>query len=73
MMMAGPADELKIARQILNWDHSQMARALRLAGTPDKAIARVREMESGKRDVTGPIQVAIEALLSGWRPTGWTD
>ncbi len=73
MTMAGPADELKIARQILNWDHGQMARALRLAGTPEKAIARVREMESGKRDVTGPIQVAIEALLSGWRPTGWTD
>jgi hypothetical protein len=71
--MAGPADELKIARTILGWDHAQLARALRLAGTPDKQAARVREMEAGKRDISGPVQVAIEALLSGWRPNGWTD
>ncbi len=50
-----------------------MARALRLAGTPEKAAARVREMEAGKRDISGPVQVAVEALLSGWRPTGWSD
>jgi hypothetical protein len=71
--MAGPADELKMARTILGWDHEQLGRALRLAGTPEKRTARVREMEMGKRDISGPVQVAIEALMSGWRPNGWTD
>jgi len=70
-MTFGP--QLKIARQILGWDEATMARALRLAGTPEKAAARVREMELGKRDISGPVQVAVEALLSGWRPTGWED
>ena len=30
-------------------------------------------MEAGKRDISGPVQVAIEAFLSGWRPTGWSE
>lgn len=71
--MPSSADEMKLARQVLAWDHAQMARALRLAGTPDKAATRVREMEAGRRDISGPVQVAVEALLSGWRPTGWVD
>jgi len=71
--MAGPADELRLARQILGWEPGQMARALRLAGTPEKAAARVREMEAGRREISGPVQVAVEALLSGWRPNGWQD
>lgn len=50
-----------------------MARALRLAGTPDKLEARIHDMEAGKRDISGPVQVAMEAFLSGWRPTGWTE
>lgn len=70
-MTFGP--QLKAARMILGWDEPTMARALRLAGTPEKAAARVREMELGKRDISGPVQVAVEALLSGWRPTGWTE
>jgi len=49
-----------------------MARALRLAGTPDKAATRVREMESGNRPISGPVAVAVEAFLSGWRPAGWS-
>lgn len=71
--MASPAAELKVARQILGWDQLTLARALRLAGTPEKMAARVNDMEAGKRDISGPVQVAIEALLSGWRPTGWTE
>ena len=59
-----------MARTILGWDHEQLGRALRLAGTPEKRTARVREMEAGKRDISGPVQVAIEALMSGWRPNG---
>ncbi|MEH6665815.1 MAG: hypothetical protein V7678_13260 [Brevundimonas sp.] len=71
--MTTPADELRIARQILDWDPLTMARALRLAGTPEKQAARILHMEAGKRDVSGPVQVAVEALLSGWRPHGWSE
>ena len=71
--MAAPAAELKVARQILGWDPLTMAQALRLAGTPDKLEARILEMEAGKRDISGPVQVAMEAFLSGWRPNGWTE
>jgi len=71
--MAAPAAELKIARQILGWDALTMGRALRLAGTPEKLAARVLDMEAGKRDISGPVQVAMEAFLSGWRPTGWSE
>lgn len=58
---------------ILGWDEYQLSRVLRLAGAPDKAAARVRDMELGRRDISGPVQVAVEALLSGWRPNGWQD
>ena len=72
MNVTTPAD-LKAARQTLGWSLRQMARALRLAGTPDKAATRVREMESEARPISGPVAVAVEAFLSGWRPDGWRD
>lgn len=71
--MAAPAAELKVARQILGWDPLTIARAFRLAGTPQKLAARVIDVEAGKSDISGPVQVAMETFLSGWRPTGWTD
>lgn len=71
--MSTPAAELKLARQILAWDALTLARALRLAGTPEKFAGRVLAMEAGQRDISGPVQGAVEALLSGWRPNGWTD
>ncbi len=71
--MADSAAELKVARQILGWDQLTMAHALRLAGTPAKMAARVNDMEPGKRDISGPVQVAMEAFLSGWRPNGWSE
>ncbi|CAN5400228.1 hypothetical protein BH10PSE1_BH10PSE1_35120 [soil metagenome] len=71
--MAAPAAELKVARQILGWDPLTMAQALRLAGSPEKLEARVLDMEAGKREISGPVQVAIEAFLGGWRPNGWIE
>ncbi|AQR63192.1 hypothetical protein BZG35_17210 [Brevundimonas sp. LM2] len=70
--MATPAAELKVARQVLGWDPLTLGRALRLTGAPDKLEARILAMEAGKRDVSGPVQVAVEAFLSGWRPSGWS-
>jgi transcriptional regulator with XRE-family HTH domain len=71
MTITTPAD-LKAARQTLGWSLRQMARALRLAGTPDKAATRVREMETDRREISGPVCVSVEAFLSGWRPDGWS-
>jgi transcriptional regulator with XRE-family HTH domain len=65
-------NDLKTARQVLGWSLRQMARALRLAGSDAKAATRVREMESGSRPISGPVAVAVEAFLSGWRPDGWS-
>ena len=66
-------DDLKAARHALGWSLRQMARALRLAGTPEKAATRIREMEDARRDISGPVMVAVEAFLTGWRPEGWSD
>lgn len=71
--MAEFSRQLKLARELLGWDEETMARALRLAGPPEKTVARVREMEAGKRDISGPVQVVLEAFLSGWRPSGWFE
>jgi transcriptional regulator with XRE-family HTH domain len=65
-------DDLKAARQSLGWSLRQMARALRLAGTDEKAATRVREMEGGRREISGPVCVSVEAFLTGWRPDGFT-
>ena len=69
--MPAPADEFRVARQVLGWDPLTMAKALRLTGSPEKLAARILDMEAGKRDISGPVQVAVEAFLSGWRPSGW--
>ena len=50
-----------------------MARALRLASAETKGADGVREMEDGRRDISGPVCVAIEAFLTGFRPSGWRD
>lgn len=64
---------LKAARNALGWSLADMARALRLASAETKGGDRVREMESGARPISGPVSVAVEAFLTGWRPEGWTD
>lgn len=31
----------------------------------------IRRWESGERPIPGPVCIAIEALLTGWRPENW--
>ena len=45
MIVTGP--HLRQAREALGWSHSDLARALRLAGDRSQGEKRVREMESG--------------------------
>jgi hypothetical protein len=66
MISTGP--HLKQAREALDWTHAEMARALRLSGGPKQGEKRVREMEVGQRDISGPVTVAIEAFLRGFAP-----
>lgn len=67
-------DQLRAARATLAklWDlpapltYMEMGRVLRLAGSrPDQSI---RDYERGTTKISGPLTLAIEAMLSGWRP-----
>lgn len=72
MRIASP-DELKSARHRLGWSLREMASALRLASAETKGADRVREMEDGRRPISGPVAVAVEAFAAGWRPQGFED
>lgn len=69
MIENGP--HLKQAREALGWSPADMARALRLAGDRSQGEKRVREMESGKRQISGPVSVAVESFLHGFLPVGF--
>jgi transcriptional regulator with XRE-family HTH domain len=58
------AEEFKAARKQLDMTVRQMADALRLSET--NGYRTVRRMESGELPVSGPISVAIEAMLAGF-------
>lgn len=55
--MTGP--ELTSARKTLGMSVNQLAEALRLGNAGPKNL---REMERGKREITGPVQVAVELM-----------
>jgi hypothetical protein len=71
MIKTGP--HLKQARDALGWSPSELARALRLAGGPDQGEKRVLEMESGRRQISGPVAVAVESFLHGFKPLGFKN
>jgi hypothetical protein len=48
---------------------SELARTLKLTG--DNAEKMLLDMERGKRDITGPIEVAIEGWLAGAPAPEW--
>lgn len=56
--MTGP--ELASARKTLGYSVTQMAEALRLGPNGKTAI---REMERGKRPISGPVQVAVQLMV----------
>ena len=71
MIVTGP--HLKQAREALGWSYSDLARALRLAGDRSQGEKRVKEMESGKRQISGPVAVAVESFLHGFKPVGFQE
>jgi hypothetical protein len=66
-------EELYAARAKLGelWDLgkplgvNELARALRLG---KNGAAGILKMEAGERPISGPVSVAIEAMLAGFRP-----
>jgi hypothetical protein len=48
-----------------------MADALRLS--PDNGATSIRKMESGKVRISGPIMVAVDAMLKGYDPFCYLD
>jgi DNA-binding transcriptional regulator YiaG len=58
--------QVRAARISLGMTQDQLAAALRMGGDGKRAI---RRWEAGEREISGPASVAIEALLTGWRPS----
>jgi transcriptional regulator with XRE-family HTH domain len=59
-------EKLKLARHRMGYSVTEMADALRLS--PDNGATSVRKMESGKVRISGPIMVAVDAMLKGYDP-----
>lgn len=64
-----PADEIRAARRQLGVTQSGLAAMLRLANPDANGKRTVRNWETGATPISGPASVALEALLSGWRPS----
>jgi transcriptional regulator with XRE-family HTH domain len=69
-MMKQTKEDFALARGALNMTTTQLARALRMGTGSDRTI---RRYESGECPVPGPTSVAVEALLSGFRPEGFVE
>lgn len=59
--------EVRAARAYLNLTQADLARILRM-GADGRRTIRSWETEVGKWPITGPASVALEALLTGWKP-----
>ena len=64
-------DKLKLARHSMGYSVNEMADALRLS--PENGGTTIRKMESGKVRITGPIMVAVDAMLKGYDPFCYLD
>ncbi len=59
-------EDVKDARKQLGLTQAGLARALRMGANGER---QVRRWEDGVVPISGPASVALEALLSGWRPS----
>jgi len=58
-------NEVRDARLALRLTQHELAVLLRMGGDGKRSV---RRWEAGIREISGPASVAIEALLTGWRP-----
>ena len=59
-------NEVRDARRALGLTQHELAVLLRMGGDGKRSV---RRWEAGDREISGPASVAIEALLTGWRPS----
>jgi transcriptional regulator with XRE-family HTH domain len=64
-------EKLKLARHSMGYSVNEMADALRLS--PANGGTTVRKMEAGKINITGPISVAVDAMMKGYDPFDYED
>ena len=57
---------LTAARMKLGMDYVELANALRLKGSEANVAKRISDMENGIRPISGPISVAVQAMLEGF-------
>lgn len=62
-------DDIRAARRQLGLTQSGLAEMLRLANPDTNGKRTVRNWETGATPISGPASVALQALLSGWRPS----
>lgn len=63
-------EDLRKARDELGMSAKQLAKTLRMGKGADRTI---RRYESGESPVPGPVSVAVEALVTGFRPEGFEE
>jgi hypothetical protein len=59
------------AREYLGLNKFELARVMRLGSSAKIGAETVRRIEQAQGP-TGPYQLALEALVAGWRPRGVT-
>ena len=59
-------EKLKLARNYMGYSVNEMADALRLS--PANGGTTIRKMEAGKINITGPVSVAVDAMMKGYDP-----
>lgn len=67
-------EDVKAARIKMGMTQAQLAAALRIPDPEEAGVQTIGRWEKGTKGlkaVPGPTQVAIEALLTGWRPCGF--
>ena len=67
-------EDVKAARIKMGMTQAQLAAALRIPDPEYNGMQTVGRWEKGSKGlkaVPDPAQVAIEALLTGWRPSGF--
>jgi DNA-binding XRE family transcriptional regulator len=64
-------EKLKLARHRMGYSINDMAAALRLS--PENGGTTIRKMEAGKVNITGPISVAVDAMMKGYDPFCYLD
>ena len=66
--MIATGQDVRQAREHMQLSLYELADLLRMGADSKKGADYLRQIEGGKRRLSGPLALSLEALLSGWRP-----